>query len=71
MDYLFLLDGTLFLKRTSTYDPTKIVDTDRSVVELDNESPRPTAPNYFKEYVSMPGAVNFSYEPAIEDESVW
>lgn len=71
-DYLFLLEGTLFLKRTSTYSPTKIVDTERIVTEIDTEDVSyPTAPDYFNEYVSLPNNVNIAYEPARADESVW
>ena len=71
LDYLFLLDGALFLKRTTLTEPRKIIDTDRTIIEIDENSPLPTAPNYFTEYVSLPNNINISYEAARAEETIW
>jgi hypothetical protein len=48
MDYLFLLDGILYLKKSNLRNTTKIIDTTLSVKDI---SPQivPTAPDFFHE----------------------
>ena len=71
MDYLFILDGALFLKRTSTYEVPKIIDTRMQVSDLDSSDDLPIAPNFFIEDVSLPNSINFSYQSAQDVESLW
>lgn len=71
MDYLFLLDGVLFLKRTSTYSVPKIIDTAVQVSDIDNTDTLPSAPDFYSETVSRPNSINLSYEPAQDTESIW
>lgn len=47
MDYLFVMDGALFLKRTTLADPVKNIDTKITLSDLDAQSSRPTAPDFF------------------------
>ena len=71
MDYLYLLDGTLFLKRTTTKEPTHIVDLTTTVKDITPESPIPSAADFFHEDVSLPNTLTLSYHPAVDTESVW
>ncbi len=71
MDYLYILDGALFLKRTSTKEPTHTVDRTIRVIDVDTESPFPTAPDFFHEGVSVPGTLSLSYNASTDVESVW
>lgn len=46
-DYIFLFDGSLFIKYTSTFAPNPIRDTTTFTYTLDSEGAIPTAPNFF------------------------
>jgi hypothetical protein len=71
MDYLYILDGALFLKRTSTKEPTHTVDRTIRVIDVDAESTFPTAPDFFHEGVSVPGTFSLSYNASTDPEAVW
>jgi hypothetical protein len=69
MDYLFLLDGALFLKRTTTKEPPKIVDTTVRTSPL--EASPISAPDFFREDTSIPGNLMFSYQASQSGETIW
>lgn len=71
MDYLYLMDGALFLKRTSTNEPQHVIDTYIRVSEVTPESPFPSAPDFFHEDASIPNTLTLSYHGAVDTESVW
>jgi hypothetical protein len=41
------------------------------MIDVDAESPFPTAPDFFHEGVSVPGTLSLSYNASTDVESVW
>ncbi len=69
MDYLFILDGALYLKRTSTKDTRKIIDTTLRVEDISSEVL--AAPDFFRENQSIPNNLTFSYQSRQATGSIW
>jgi hypothetical protein len=61
-DYLFLLEGALYIKYTTTKNPGHVVDMNRVIKDLDLNF-IPKAPNYFHESVMSPGQIDISFTP--------
>lgn len=53
-DYIFLFDGSLFIKYTSTFAPNPIRDTTIFTHTLDSQDALPTAPNFFDQELANP-----------------
>ena len=70
-DYIFILGNTLYIKKTSTQSPTKIVDTGRSVEELGTDAPYPSAVNHFNQVLSSPSELNITFRNTIPDQREW
>lgn len=68
-DYLFLLDGNLFIKKTTFFNPVKQVDSTIHLQELTEDTP--SAPDFFHEESSLSQKLSFSYSRTQSDESMW
>lgn len=70
MDYLYLLDGTLYLKKTHLRNTTKIVDTRITINSIDLTM-TPTAPDFFHENTPLSNIFSFSYDTTDDSDSMW
>lgn len=70
MDYLFLLDGALYLKRATLKNIPKIIDTKVTHSDIDSDS-IPTAPDFFHEYSILSRVFSFSYRTTQDIDSFW
>jgi hypothetical protein len=62
-DYLYLMDGALYLKENHTSTPSRQNDTTLIIRDIDVDAV-PEAPNYFTEMVASPGEIELSFSPA-------
>jgi len=71
MDYLYLLDGVLYVKYTWQYTPNKIQDLSTKISEIHKDDLVPYVPDYFHENLSTPKDLNFSFVPSSQNETEW
>lgn len=71
MDYLYLMDGVVYIKYTHTNAPVKIQDTTVRVETLTKNDELPTSPNFFHESINTPGSLSVSFSPASPNETTW
>jgi hypothetical protein len=70
MDYLYLLDGILYVKYTITQNPKKIIDTTINLIRIKDEY-IPRSPNYFHENVISPELLSVTFMPSQSSERSW
>ena len=71
MDYIYLLDGVLYVKYSWQHTPNKIQDLSSKISEIHSDDLAPFVPDYFHENRSTPKNLNFSFIPASHDETEW
>lgn len=70
-DYLFLLDGSIFVKYNHTHTPNLIQEDSVEVQDLSHKSELPSAPNFFHESLNTPWNLSVTFSPASPTESSW
>lgn len=70
-DYMYILDGTLYVKYGWTQSPNKILDTTVKISDIARDDLTPYVPDYFHENISTPQNLNFTFAPASPDEREW
>jgi hypothetical protein len=70
-DYIYILDGVLYVKYSWQKLPNKIYDTSSKISEITKDDFAPYVPDYFRENLSTPKNLNFSFVPASVDETEW
>jgi hypothetical protein len=71
LDYIFILDGILYVKYSWQKVPNKIFDDTIKISEITKNDPVPYVPNYFSENLATPKNLNFSFVPASPNETEW
>lgn len=71
MDYIYLLDGILYVKYSWQNTPKKILDTTTKISNITPTDLIPYTPDYFHENNSVPKDLNFSFVPSNHDETEW
>lgn len=71
LDYLFLLDGIVYVKYSWLHVPQKIQDTTQKISSISPNDLLPYVPDYFHENVSTPKELNFSFTPSSQEEKEW
>jgi hypothetical protein len=71
MDYIFILDGVLYVKYSWKNSPNKIYDTTVKISEITQNEFSPYIPDYFHENLSAPKNLNFSFVSSSKDETEW
>lgn len=71
MDYIYLLDGILYVKYSWKNTPKKILDTTTKIFSISPSDLVPYTPDYFHENNSLPKNLNFSFVPSNHDETEW
>lgn len=69
-DYIYLLDGNLYVKYSWLHRPSKIVDTTQEFPTITPYDP-PYVPDYFQDNFSTPKSLSFTFTPAYTDETEW
>jgi hypothetical protein len=70
-DYVFILDGTLYIKSSHANTPQKNNDATIIQTKLGPSDEKPTAPNYFRENVNTPASLNITFASANPLETEW
>lgn len=70
-DYLFLLDGIIYVKYSWLNVPKKIQDTTQKISSVSPNDFFPYVPDYFHENVSTPKELNFSFISTSQEEKEW
>ncbi len=70
-DYIFILDGTLYVKSSHTKEPQKNKDSIIIQKDIGPNDEKPTAPNYFRENVNTPASLNITFASALASETEW
>lgn len=68
-EYIFVLGGTLYIKKTYLQNPPKIIDNAIKVQELPKKLPEVV--NNFGQVFSTPSELNISFENTIPNETEW
>ncbi len=71
LDYIYILDGALYIKYNWTNMPTKIIDTTTKISSISADDLTPYIPDYFYEDVSTPHNLNYSFVPSSQSEREW
>ncbi len=71
LDYIYLLDGALYIKYNLTQVPNKIVDITTKISSITRDDLTPYVPDYFYEDVSTPHNLNYSFTPSSQTEREW
>ncbi len=71
LDYIYILDGVLYVKYGWSKIPNKIQDTAIKISDIASTDPLPYIPDYFHEEISTPKNLNFSFTPSLSDETEW
>lgn len=71
MDYLFIMDGVLFVKYNHTKAPVKVQDDSIKIATLTATDEYPIAPNFFHESLNTPGSLSVTFAPANKTEKSW
>ena len=71
LDYIYLLDGVLYVKYNWSKVPNKIIDTTTKISSISSTDLAPYIPDYFHEDISTPANLNFSFVPASPTETEW
>ena len=71
LDYIYILDGVLYIKYGWSKTPNKIQDTTVKISDIGATDPIPYIPDYFHEEISTPKNLNFSFTPSLSDETEW
>lgn len=71
MDYIYILDGVLYVKYSWQKTPNKIYDNTIKISEITKDDLAPYVPDYFRENISTPKNLNFSFVSASTDETEW
>lgn len=70
-DYLFIMDGVLFVKYNHTKAPVKVQDDSIKITTLAATDDYPIAPNFFHESLNTPGSLSVTFAPANKTEKSW
>ncbi len=70
-DYIYILDGILYVKYSWMLKPNKIIDNTLKISQISSNDLTPYIPDYFHENVSTPKNIGFSFVPASHDSSEW
>lgn len=70
-DYMFRLDGALFIKYTGAPRRSDTVDTTITIASLSSSSALPITPNFFHEVTSTPKTLSITFTPATPTETEW
>jgi hypothetical protein len=70
-DYLFLMDGVIYVKYNHTHTPTKIQDDTVIINTLTKNSEFPSAPNFFHESLNTPESLLVTFSSAKTSEQGW
>lgn len=62
-DYLYLMDGVLYLKASHAHEPSQQKDTTITISDLD-PTLVPEAPNFFQEFSASPGQIELNFSAA-------
>ncbi len=68
LDYLYLMDGALYLKSNHTKAPNKQKDLSLTITDLDRTQ-LPEAPNFFHELIANPGQIQIDFSRATSAET--
>jgi hypothetical protein len=71
LDYIYILDGALYVKYNWTKGPNKIVDTTTKISSITPADLAPYVPDYFYEDVSTPHNLNYSFVSSSHTETEW
>ena len=71
LDYIYLLDGALYVKYNWTKVPNKIIDTSTKISSITPDDLAPYVPDYFYEDVSTPHNLNYSFVSSSQTENEW
>ncbi len=72
MDFVYLLDGALYVKYSHLQSPPHAVDMDMSREAVDRMNiDLPSAPDSFRETQSSAGSIQFSFSPARPTDRVF
>lgn len=70
-DYVYILDGAVYVKYTWASKRSLHTDTTLSITPLREDAPLPTTPDYFHETINAPKSLSLTFAPAQEEESDW
>ncbi len=70
-DYIYLVDGIVYVKYTHTNQPNKIQDFSIQVDTIGTADELPTAPDFFHENINTPGSLSVEFTPSSSDEKRW
>jgi FG-GAP-like repeat len=71
LDYIYLLDGILYVKYNWSRVPNKIIDTTTKISSIAKNDPAPYVPDYFYEDISTPHNLNYSFVSSSQTETEW
>jgi hypothetical protein len=71
MDYIYLLDGILYVKYSWIKTPNKIIDNSIKISDVSKDDSYPYVPDYFHADVSTPKSLNYSFVPSSPIETEW
>lgn len=70
LDYLYLMDGALYLKSSHTKEPSRQKDTTLTITDLDLTL-SPEAPNFFHELIASPGQIQIDFSSARSTDTAY
>lgn len=71
-DYIYTMNGVIYIKYSTLKEPTKVIDRSITVQTLSSTDPiLPYVPNYFHEQSHSPGRLSVSFSPARTLEREW
>mgnify|MGYP000573696775 CR=1 FL=1 len=70
-DYIFVLDGALYIKYTGASKRSLYPDTEIEIATLRENALHPTTPDYFHETTNAPKSLSLNFTPADEREDEW
>lgn len=71
LDYIYLLDGILYVKYSWSKIPNKIIDTTTKISGVSQRDIAPYVPDYFYEDISTPRNLNYSFVSSSQTETEW
>lgn len=70
-DYIYILDGNLYIKYGHSKTANKIVDATMKISNISTTDLDPYVPDYFHPSISTPRNLSFSFVPASQTETEW
>ncbi len=70
-DYMYVLDGILYVKYSWLNTPNKIIDNTKKISDISANDLPPYVPDYFHSSISSPKNINFTFVPASSTETEW